>query len=86
MDALSTVLAALVVGIISATIALLLLWRSARFWKLIAQESQASTNFWRRQYEGQLCGDYIGQRSWVSVEREGPSQWVDVDGIARGRR
>lgn len=81
------ILAALLVA---SLIAIALLWRRARFWKLIAQESQASSTYWRRLYEGQLCGDnigysgYSGHRSSVSVLREGPSRWFDVEREARG--
>jgi hypothetical protein len=64
----------------SALVIIQFLWRRARFWKLIAQESQASAAYWRQQYEGHLCAS----RSPVSVVREGPSRWLDVERLARG--
>lgn len=79
-----TIMLVLAALLLASLLAIALLWRRVRFWKLIANESQTSGVYWRQKYEATLCGDYIGQRSPVSVEREGPSRWLDVERLARG--
>ncbi len=78
------VLAALLVA---SLIAIVRLWHGLRFWKMIAQESQTSTTYWHQKYMAQIAPDpcqRTGQRSPVSVIREGPARWFDVEGEARG--
>ncbi len=81
-------LTVIVAGLLgSALVIIQFLWRRVRFWKLIAQESQRSTTYWHEKYMAQIGLDpstRIGQRSPVSVIREGPSTWLDVEREARG--
>lgn len=71
----------------SSLVIIQFLWRRLRLWKRIAEESQASSTYWYRKYQEKISPDFsarIGQRSPVSVLREGPSTWFDLEREARG--